>query len=82
MPSDYIAEKIPALGPGLIGDKQHSLVFDNGKIKRTVPGFVATIPFYEGMRRSVAWVTDHNRREMDPKAEAQIEELFAAWRAR
>jgi nucleoside-diphosphate-sugar epimerase len=53
--SELIARISPEHGPGLLGDKQYSLIFDNSKLKRVVPGFTATIPFFEGMRRSVAW---------------------------
>ena len=45
----------PGVGAGLLGDKAHSVLFDNSKVKRLVPGFVATIPFHEGIRRTIAW---------------------------
>lgn len=32
----------------LLGDKSHSMVFDNAKLKRLVPGFAATVRFDEG----------------------------------
>ena len=44
----------PAIGAGLLGDKAHSVIFDNSKIRRLVPDFVAIIPFHEGIRRTVA----------------------------
>ncbi|HEX2863530.1 MAG TPA: SDR family oxidoreductase, partial [Deinococcales bacterium] len=34
VPSDAIARFIPEFGPGLLGDKSHSVMFDNTKIKR------------------------------------------------
>lgn len=39
----------------LLGDKAVSTIFDNSKIKRFVPDFVATIPFKEGIKETVAW---------------------------
>ena len=39
----------------LIGDKATSVMFDNSKIKRYVPGFVATIPFTQGIKRTLDW---------------------------
>ena len=36
---------------GLLGDKTHSVVFDNSKIKRFVPDFAATIPLSWGAAR-------------------------------
>src|SRR5262249_52400001 len=55
VPSDLIAALYPERGGSLLGDKASSVVFDNSKIKRFVPGFAASIPFAEGMVRSVAW---------------------------
>jgi len=41
---------------GLLGDKASSVVFDNAKLKRLVPGFVATKRFDEGIKETVAHV--------------------------
>ena len=45
IPSDLIAAYDPDWGAGLLGDKMHSMIFDNSKIKRVVPDYVARIPF-------------------------------------
>jgi nucleoside-diphosphate-sugar epimerase len=39
----------------LSGDKAVSGIFDNSKIKQFVPGFVATIPFAQGIKKTVEW---------------------------
>ena len=39
----------------LLGDKTHSMIFDNSKIKRFVPDFAATIPFSRGAEEIIAW---------------------------
>jgi len=39
----------------LLGDKAVSTIFDNSKIKRFVPGFVADIPFKAGIKETVKW---------------------------
>ena len=36
---------------GLWGDKANTVLFDNSKLKRLVPGFAARIPFAQGARR-------------------------------
>jgi nucleoside-diphosphate-sugar epimerase len=78
-PSDMIARLSPEYGPSLRGDKQYSLVFDNSKVKRAVPGFAATIPFFEGMRRSVAWIDAHpDRKAADPALDQLMDDLAAA----
>jgi nucleoside-diphosphate-sugar epimerase len=55
IPSDFIARCEPSLAGTLLGDKAVSVVFDNTKIKRFVPDFKATIPFAQGIKRTLAW---------------------------
>lgn len=55
IPSDYLARMDNNLLGSLIGDKALSVIFDNTKIKRFVPDFVATIPFSQGIKRTIAW---------------------------
>jgi nucleoside-diphosphate-sugar epimerase len=53
--SDAITRELPELGAGLLGDKAHSVLFDNTRVKSLVPGWVATTPFSEGAREIVDW---------------------------
>ena len=60
--SDFIAAfNHDDLG-NLIGDKAQCGVFDNSKIRAFVPGYVATVPFAQGMRESVQWFERHPER--------------------
>ena len=43
----------------LLGDKAHSVMFDNTKLKRLVPEFVATKRFDEGIRETVEYILNH-----------------------
>ena len=52
--SEAIAAFAPDLGPGLLGDKAHSVVFDCAKVTALVPEFRTTITFDEGARRILA----------------------------
>jgi len=52
--SDTIAKAIPAIGPSLVGDKAHSVVFDNTKVRALRPGFAQRVPFAVGARQIVA----------------------------
>jgi nucleoside-diphosphate-sugar epimerase len=80
IPSDFIHRIDPAIGAGLLGDKAHSVLFDNSKIKRLVPGFVATIPFHEGIRRTLAWfAADPARQVVSPVVHAAMDRILAAW---
>ena len=53
--SETIASHSDELGPNLLGDRSHSVVFDNTKIKSLVPDYCATIPFADGAREIVDW---------------------------
>ncbi len=55
VPSHMIARELPQFGPGLLGDKAHSMVFDNSKVKAVVPGFCAKISFAQGAREIAEW---------------------------
>jgi nucleoside-diphosphate-sugar epimerase len=62
IPSYFIARLEPSLEGTLLGDKAHSVIFDNAKIKAYVPGYRAVIPFREGIRRSLAWFEESPER--------------------
>ena len=59
VPSRAIATQDAKWGASLLGDKAHSVIFDNTKIKRLVPEFTAKIPFWRGAREIVAWYEEH-----------------------
>jgi nucleoside-diphosphate-sugar epimerase len=80
IPSDFVAAVDPELGPGLLGDKSHSLVFDNAKIKCFVPGWQATVPFAEGIARSTAWFeADPARKAIDESWIARLDRIVEAF---
>jgi nucleoside-diphosphate-sugar epimerase len=78
--SDFIAACLPDKLGGLTGDKSVSVVFDNSKIKRFVPDFQATVPYFEGVRRTLAWFdADRMRRQIDEAANARWDHLIEAY---
>lgn len=78
VPSDVIAAHDPEWGPNLLGDKAHSMIFDNSKIKRFVPDFAASIPFSRGAEEILAYYDgDAARRVVDPGFEATVDRLVA-----
>jgi nucleoside-diphosphate-sugar epimerase len=82
IPSDFVAAVAPEEGPGLLGDKSLSLVFDNSKIKRFVPGWEAKVAFAEGVARSIAWFeADPARRTVDEELSAKLDRIVAAYEA-
>jgi len=81
--SEAIAAADPELGAGILGDKAHTMIFDNTKIRRLVPQFSPRIPFVQGAREIVAWHdADPARRVVDPRFEALTERLLEAFRPR
>ncbi len=82
MSTDFIAGLCPDLGPGLYGDKAHSVVFDNTKIKRFVPAFQARVSFAEGIARAIAWhdADPVNRHIVNARVDAMFDRLVAAHR--
>jgi nucleoside-diphosphate-sugar epimerase len=81
VPSDAIAAADPEWGSGLIGDKAHSMVFDNSKLRTVVPDFCATIPFEQGAREIVGWHDeDPARQQIDDRLDALMDKLVATYR--
>ncbi|ULH17255.1 SDR family oxidoreductase (plasmid) [Deinococcus sp. KNUC1210] len=80
LPSDMIAAADPRWGAGLLGDKSHSMIFDNSKIKRFVPDFCATIPFFRGAQEIMAWYdADPSRHVVNAALDQTMDELLAAY---
>jgi len=80
VPSDLLAAYDPAWGGGLLGDKTHSLIFDNSKIKRLVPSFAATIPFSRGIEEVAAWYkADSARQKVSEKFDQLCDRIISAY---
>ena len=81
VPSEAIAAVDPEWGAGLLGDKAHSMIFDNTKVRRLVPDFVARVPFHEGAREILDWYDeDPDRQRVDEAMNATMDRLIAAHR--
>jgi nucleoside-diphosphate-sugar epimerase len=80
--SDLIAAYDPDWGAGLLGDKAHSVMFDNTKIKRVVPDYVAAIPFALGAEEILAWYdADPARQVVDSATNEMMDRIIAAAQA-
>jgi nucleoside-diphosphate-sugar epimerase len=81
VPSDAIAAADASWGAGLLGDKAHSMVFDNSKLRSVVPGYRAEIPFEQGAREIVAWYDeDPARQRADLRLDAVMDKLVETYR--
>jgi nucleoside-diphosphate-sugar epimerase len=82
VPSDLIAAYDPDWGAGLLGDKSHSMLFDNTKIKRLAPDFKCVIPFSQGVREVADWYNaDPARRRIDEAFNRQCERILAGYQS-
>ena len=64
VPSELIARYDPEWGDSLLGDKAHSVIFDNHKIRQLVPQFQPSIPFRQGAQEIIAWYDEDASRQV------------------
>lgn len=77
--SDFLSACDPEYAGTLAGDKANSVVFDNAKIKRLVPGFSATVRFDEGVLRCVRYLLDTPAAQVaDPDFDAFCDGVISA----
>ncbi|MFN2134501.1 MAG: SDR family oxidoreductase [Candidatus Promineifilaceae bacterium] len=80
IPSNFIAAFDAGWGSSLLGDKAHSVIFDNSKIKRLVPGYQATIPFHRGVEEIMAYYdADPTRHVFNDSHNQLVEQILAAY---
>lgn len=83
IPTDFICEAAPRLTGSLRGDKAHPGIFDNSKLKRLVPGYVAGKSFGEGVRQSVEWLrANPDQKNESASLDAEIQQVIDGWRER
>ncbi|MEJ2581891.1 MAG: SDR family oxidoreductase [Acidobacteriota bacterium] len=80
VPSEVINGYDREWGDSLLGDKAHSMIFDNSKIKSFVPEFAATISFSEGADEIIAWYdADSSRRTIDEEFDRTVDRIISDW---
>ena len=80
IPSDLINAYAPDWGASLLGDKAHSFILDNSKIKRLVPDFVCTTPFSRGVEDIINWhMADSSRRVVSKEFDAMCGRMLEAY---
>lgn len=76
--SESIARVLPDLGPGLLGDKAHSMVFDCSKLRALVPEFNPTVTYDEAVHEQIAWFDAHpDACRVDEELDAGFDRLVA-----
>ena len=80
IPSDVLGALNPDWVGGMTGDKANSVIFDNAKIKRAVPGFNATTRFDQGVRETIRYVESHPEcQTLDPEFDDWCDRVIEAW---
>ncbi len=63
----------------LLGDKANTVVFDNRKLKRLVPGFTATVRADQGIRDTLSYVLSHPEcQKEDPAFDSWCDQVVSA----
>jgi len=73
VPSDVIARHDKQMGAGLLGDKSHSAIFDNSKIRKFVPDFNPQISFSQGVKEIIGWYKENT---MNKEPDKYINDLM------
>ena len=81
IPSEFLAAVSDYdLEGSLIGDKANTVVFDNSRIKRAVPGFTATVRADQGIRMAVSNILAHPEfQHDDPEFDQWCDKVIAAY---
>ncbi len=78
--SDFLTTCLPDTLGSLLGDKSHCALFDNTKIKRFVPDFVATTLYRDGIAQTIrAFDADPRRQTVDTALDEKWDRLLAAY---
>jgi nucleoside-diphosphate-sugar epimerase len=79
VPSELFARYHKEMGDSVLGDKMHSSIFDNSKIKSVVPDFECTTPFSKGAKELVDWhLNNMEKLEIDPEIDSAFDKMIAA----
>ncbi len=81
IPSDFLAAVSHYdLEGSLIGDKANTVIFDNSKIRRAVPGFTAKVRADQGIRAAVRHIMSHPELQTeDPEFDRWCDRVIAAY---
>jgi nucleoside-diphosphate-sugar epimerase len=78
VPSTTLAAWLPDLGPRLLGDRTHTMLFDTSKLERLVPDFGTSVTFDEAARRIIRYHDSTDElRAVDPDLDATFDMIVA-----
>ena len=80
LPTDVLCRLNPSFIGGIQGDKAHTVIFDNTKIKRAVPGFTAETRFDQGVRKALDYIYSHEAcQRQDPSFDDWTDRIIEAY---
>jgi nucleoside-diphosphate-sugar epimerase len=80
VPSEAIARHHEGIGASLLGDKTHSMIFDNSKIKAAVPDFDCRTTYAEGVQEIAAYYSANpSACRSDPAIDAVFDRIVSEW---
>jgi nucleoside-diphosphate-sugar epimerase len=82
VPSEFFPLAAPDWGwtAGVLGDLRYSVLFDNSKIRRYVPGFAPAVAFRDAVPEFVEWRRDHPADTApDPTTDGIIDRLVIGY---
>ena len=80
IPSEFIKKFDDEWGDGLLGDKAHSVKFDNSKIKKLVPDFKCSIPFNIGAAEIADWYMNNKSAQViDENLDRLMDRIIAEY---
>ena len=80
VPTDAMIAADPQNSGSLWGDKVHSVVFDNSKLRGLIGDFQARVPFAQGIFDTIAWFdADPARQAIDEQADALWDRVAAVY---
>jgi len=80
IPGEFIQRLEPDWGPTITCDKGFSAIFDNSKIKRYVPGFECTTPFFTGFRNTLKrYDSGELSKEIDNSISHKLDNMIQTW---
>lgn len=78
IPSVIIAKYNKEIGDSLLGDKTHSMLFSNAKLKSAVPDFAPKIPFADGVKDIVSFYNSTPQwQKVDRKIDSMFDQIIA-----
>lgn len=76
--SEWISRVDPAMGESILGEKAHSFIFDNTKIKKLVPSFKTNTPFKIGVQLCMDFYRKNHQKIVFNRRVSELMDMMTA----